>query len=158
MRFLASLSLLSVACASSQNWTPTQRDIDDMTYDEVAWWLETNLGPLTAVVEVESTRGLRDVVIRECELEYRRSTDTREPITVYLRDVHLVRTRSVQLDAAAIEIRWVWEEGRDPLYLQSRFAGEAQTSIGFRRPQTAKEDAEVVAAAIDHIVELCESY
>jgi len=129
-----------------------------MTYVEVAWWLETNLEPLTTRVEVESTSGVREVVVRNCQLAYRRSTGIREPITIYLGDVQEVRTRAVRLGTAAIQVRWVWIEGRDPRWLQSRgFGGDylAETSLGFRREQTAREDAEIVAAAIEHIVDLC---
>ncbi len=57
-------TVLCCSCANPDIWVPTQRQIDDMSYDEAALWLETNLPPLTAVVTTDAIAGVRAVAIR----------------------------------------------------------------------------------------------
>ena len=149
-------AVLCCSCANPDIWVPTQREIDDMSYDEAALWLETNLPPLTAVVTTDAITGVRDVVVGECTLTYARM-NTRDPITIYLTDVELIRRRSVRPDAAGVEIRWAWVDGRDPSWVRSYIGNGslASTTFGFYDVQSAVDDADLVVAVLEQIVEVC---
>ena len=159
-------TVLYCGCANRDIWVPTQRQIDDMSYDEAALWLETNLPPLTARVSPEQTRGARNVTVGPCTLTYswinRSSASLHDgptmslPVTIYLTDVELIRARSVRPDVASVEIQWVWVEGRDDEWRNlDRHLGVASTTLGFYDVQSAVDDADLVVAVLTRIVELC---
>ena len=158
-------TVLYCGCANRDIWVPTQRQIDDMSYDEAAHWLETNLPPLTARVSPEQTRGARDVTVGTCTLTYsrisRNSMSSSDgpmslPITIYLTDVELIRARSVRPDVASVEIQWVWVDGRDDEWRnRDRYLGVASTTLRFYDVQSAVDDADLVVAVLTRIVELC---
>ncbi len=162
-------AVLCCSCGNPDIWVPTQRQIDDMSYDEAAHWLETNLPPLTAKVSPEETRGARDVTVGTCTLTYSRiSTSSASlhdgptmslPITIYLTDVQLIRARSVRPDVASVEIQWVWVDGRDDEWRNlDRHLGVASTTLGFYDVQSAVDDADLVVAVLERIVEICRGY
>ncbi len=155
-QWLVALAVSCCACASTNLWTPTQGDIDAMQYDEAAWWLETNLASLTAVVTTDDITGVRDVVVDGCTLRYA-GMNTREPITIHLTEVEMIRRRSVRPDAAGVEIRWAWVDGRDPSWVRS-YIGDgslASTVLRFREVQSAVADADLVVAVLERIVDIC---
>jgi len=78
------------------------------------------------------------------------------PITIYLTDVELIRARSVRPDVASVEIQWVWVDGRDDEWRNlDRYLGVASTTFGFYDVQSAVDDADLVVAVLERIVEVC---
>ena len=154
-------AVMCCGCANPDIWVPTQREIDDMTYDEAALWLETNLPSLTADVSIEETRGLRDVLVDTCILSSsgfrmgpNRPISTRQPIRIHLTEVWTIQLRSVRPDVAGVEIEWTWIDGRD---VRSHIGDGslASTTLGFYDVQSAVDDADLVVAVLERIVEVC---